>query len=185
MQGVSTALVGLALLYVSASNIASLIPPRYSLPASLQAYGRIFQLNQRWRMFSNADATPQGWFVIVGHPQQGEPVNIERPGATVSMARPEHYAATFRSSTWRNYWTKIIRTKLGVFRSYLVDYFCSQWNSKASSEQSLSEVEIIHMYEFANDPRQVKRVVPVRLIRKACPSSVPTRSLHKIDQYNH
>lgn len=178
VQGATSAFIGLAFVYVLASNIAALIPPHYSLPESLKAYGRILQLDQRWRMFSNADATPQGWFVIIGYSQDGKPVNLQYPGTTVSMTRPEHYAATFRSSAWRNYWAKIIRRRSEGLRPYLVDYFCSQWNSDVDSQHALAEVDIIHMREFANDPRQSRRVVPVRLIRKPCPASPTILSRH-------
>jgi hypothetical protein len=163
-----SAVAGLLLAYVIASNVTALFPSYLKLPKPLYSAGRILSLNQRWRVFANTDGTVQGWFVVIGHLQDGRAVDLTQGRPTVSFERPQYYAETLPNNNWRIYWSKMAQPKFAVWRPYLADYFCSQWDTTENARASLVSVEVIHMAEIAYDPKEPKRIIPRRLIYKPC-----------------
>ncbi len=166
----NSAVAGVLLAYVIVSNVTTFSPGYTKLPEPLWSFGQLLRLNQRWRVFVNTDNTVQGWFIVAGHLKDGRAVDLTQGLPTVSLERPRHYAETLPNNNWRIYWSKVAQQRFAVWRPYLADYYCNQWNTTADTSLPLASVEVIHMAEMAYDPTQPKRVVPRQLIHKTCTS---------------
>lgn len=165
---VGHAVAGVVFAYVIVSNAMALFPSYRQLPEPLGSVGRILRLNQRWRVFVNTDQTVQGWFVVIGHLQDGRKVDLAQGNPNVSFERPRYYAETLPNNNWRIYWSKMAQQRFAIWRPYLVDYYCEQLNTTEEMRVPLTSVEVIHMAEIAYDPSQPKRLFPRRLIHKTC-----------------
>jgi hypothetical protein len=162
------ALAGLLLVYVTATNLAAMAPDRLRIRDPFDRPGRYLHLEQRWRVFANADETRQGWWVVVGHLQDGRRVDALNLRDTVSFDRPVEYAYTLPNNNWRIYWSRISGQGVNAFRPYLADYFCRRWNEAPRPGGAIVAVEVIHMAEVDVDPSQDPQLRPVPLIQLRC-----------------
>lgn len=161
---------GLLLVAALASIPPSLRVAPATYPQPLQDVYRVLWLEQRFRMFANMDATPQGWWVAAGRLEDGRTIDAITHAQEFLMERPEAYAAAIPNDRWRKYWGKISKPQFAPFRPFLAEYLCRRWNRNARTGERMISVEVIHVRELATHPGQPIVRRPVPLVHGPCPA---------------
>lgn len=164
-EGVCWAIVVVSLVSVP----PSLMREQFRYPEPLASIYRVFHIERRYRMFANMDATPQGWWVIVGTLENGQTVDALTGSHAVSLERPKSYVDLLPNDNWQMYWSNISRPYLAKIRPYLAEYVCRRWNRDARPGERMASIEIVHVKERAVDPREPIARKPVTLLHGPCP----------------
>jgi hypothetical protein len=164
----ATSLVSVLLAYTVASNLSALPKEKHSLPGPLASVGFWLNLDQRWRMFANAAATPQGWRVVAGQLSDGRWVDMVGGNIPPNTQRPENYSSSMINNAWRIYWSTISQDNTAPFREPFGEYLCNDWNSSSDASQHVDRVEVIYFQKFAHDREVEPRIAPKRLLLQDC-----------------
>ncbi len=162
------ALLTLVVLY----NVLALFPSYPRPPAAIHAAGIALRLDQSWRMFSNTDGSPQGWFIVAGRTADRRVFDILTGRPEVSSAPPSRaaWSQAVPNSAWMVYWRQIRAPRFAALKPHLADYFCRRWNGSAEPRSKIVQIEIVYMAKQHYDPALPPRLEPRTLIRKACPA---------------
>jgi len=164
----ATSLVSVLLAYTVVSNLSALRKDKHSLPEPLASIGFALNLDQRWRMFANAGATPQGWHVVAGELPDGRWVDMIRGDIPPNTQRPENYSSSMINNAWRIYWSTISQDNTVPLRKSFGDYLCNDWNSDSDPDRQVDRVEVVYLQKFAHDRHVEPRIVPKRLLLQDC-----------------
>jgi hypothetical protein len=162
--------VASALLRVALASVPpALLRSRVKYPEALAAVYRVLWIEQRYRMFSNMDVTPQGWWVAVGTLADGRVIDAVDHAPEVSLERPYGYAARMPNDRWRHYWGAISRPELARFRPFLAEYLCRRWNRAAEPRERMTAIEVTYVRERATHPDRPTQRKAITLLRGPCP----------------
>jgi hypothetical protein len=164
----ATSLVSVLLAYTVVSNLSALSKEEHPLPEPLASVGYWLNLDQRWRMFANAAATPQGWRVVAGQLSDGRWIDMIRGDIPPNPERPENYSSSMINNAWRLYWSTISQDYTAPFRKPFGEYLCNNWNAGAGSNRQVGRVEVIYFQKFAHDRKVEPRIVPKQLLLQDC-----------------
>ncbi len=126
----------------------------------VEPIGNSLNFQQRWDMFSPRVPRQDGWFVMAGHKQNGDFVNVFT-GQPVTWERPELISATYRNQRWRKNMEWVIK-KWDPHARLLAEYYWSDWNCSHPADDQLTRLDIVFMSELTLEtlePAPIERKV--------------------------
>jgi hypothetical protein len=163
------ALCGALLAVMVVQNALTLPRSPVRVPGRLGRWLSHPAVAQRWRMFANVHATPQGWWLAPGRLPDGRVIDLWT-GQPLRLGRPAAFIDTIRSHHWERAWVTLYPPQNAGLRRYLAAYLCREWNSRHPADQYAREVQLIYMREVALDPAVVTPVEPQVLLSSRCPT---------------
>lgn len=129
----------------------NLAPTRLRLPSSVQWFGQVTRLDQRWNMFSPGPLTEDGWFVIEGERKDGSKVDMlrERDGPA-DFGKPKWLAFTFRNERWRKYMMNLWIADNSRYRLPFGQYLSRKFNRMGRGPREVVQFKIYFMKEVTN-----------------------------------
>ncbi len=156
------------LLYVLFWNLGTVQNSKWSVPGDMRWFGILFQLDQRWNMFSPNVYKDDGWYVIPGKLRDGTLVDIYRDGAPVTWEKPELVSRDYRTQRWRKYLTTIHSKRRTALRLYYARYLCREWNQSHPFSKQVMEFKIYYMHELTPPPGKDAKVKRLHLWKHYC-----------------
>lgn len=157
------------LLYVTAWNIRSLNPPRFTpfFPNKLNFIGYSLRIDQYWDMFSPSPTSEDGWLVVPAKLAGGFEIDLMREGAPVSWARPDSIADTYINRRGRKYFWSVTSAKSPNTRKQFGAYLCRAWSERLG--EKVQSLEIFLMREMVQPNRTITAAERVPLWSQPCP----------------
>lgn len=164
-EGLCVAIIIASLVSVPPSFLVE--PVRYPEPLASIYYH--FRLERRYRMFANMDATPQGWWGMVGTLEDGRTVDAVAGPRHVHPLRPNSEPPRQPTDEWQSYLSQLATPQLRAMRPYLAEYFCRRWNRDARAGQRMTAIEMLQMKQDATHPDRPITRKRSTLLRGPCP----------------
>lgn len=158
--------VGPFVAFVLAWNVGLWRDAGYEEPLWMQGYARLFQLHQKWGMFTRIPST--GWLVVPGTLRDGTRLNLLRDGGPLpklreddstilAERRPADVSGSFANIRWRAFFVAMTESPEGrdLNALWYGRYLCREWNRRYAEGKPLESLEIVyHHREPRSDPAQ-------------------------------
>ena len=141
-----TVFVCLLLIYVFLWNLRHTFKDEFGFIKKAAHVGKVFQVNQKWNMFSPQPYRKDGWFVIVGQLDNGELVDVFRDGKNINWDPPLNRNADYPSYRWRKFMRNVSKKKHRRYRKYYAKYVCNKWN-RSEGLPKLIDIDIYFVVE--------------------------------------
>lgn len=160
---VTSAFVGVAMLFVFYINLSTLPGFAWRLPPGWDAWRDTLHLAQKWNMFTPEPPRYDGWYVVRGESRDGTIVDVlrERIGEP-DWTRPHYLAREYPNYRWRKYLIGLAHSDYAVVRPYYANYLCRRWNERRALEKRLVEVKLYFNVERVQpnyQPRTAERLL--------------------------
>ena len=113
----------------------------------------LLRLNQSWHMFAPNPTRIDGWYVAVGHLENGEAVDLFNNNKSISWEKPKSILKTFKNSRWRKYLRHLSYPQFKRFREHYLKYLCN--HSEAESVELYFMREQREFYKVKSNPEKV------------------------------
>lgn len=134
----------------------------YRMPESVESFGRLLKLDQRWQMFSNPPRWNQ-WHVVAGVTAGGAELDVWN-GGEATMDKPDLVSETFRNQRWRKYLTNLARESGKPHRKHFAAYVCREWNGEHEGDQGIVRVRLYRMRQATPTHPKIERNPPDRVV---------------------
>lgn len=143
--GIQKAAVAIALVFVMLWNFGTVgITPAVVVNA-VKPPLMMLRLDQFWDMFAPRPMTDDGWYVIPGMLENGEQVDLVRPGQPLSYEMPERVSGEYPNVRWHVWGIWNYTQRFRDYRPYWARYLCREWNREAEEGRRLTSLKIIYM----------------------------------------
>ncbi len=165
----SQALALLTLAYITWWNLGSLYPKTMGVTGDWRVVARAIRLDQYWDMFAPEPLKDDGWFIIIGHREDGRRDDVLH-GGPVSWAKPYDIANSYKNERWRKYMRNLWNKKYANLREPYLQWQCARWNRNASEIAKIKKITMIYMLERSPAPGHTAQVEKVVLKNMDCPT---------------
>lgn len=128
----------------------------------------LLRLDQAWNVFSPSPSHTDGWFLVPGKLVDGSEVDVLRPGAPLSYARPARISRAEDRSRWRSYRMRLWNPRFADHRLHYARYLCRSWNIAAEPDRRLLSLNLVYMLETAQPPGVPQSIEQHVLWRHQC-----------------
>lgn len=148
---------GVLLVYVVVQNVAAVVPALRP-PAPLRRVAAVLKINQEWNLFAPRPYRNDGWYVAIGHRNDGPPLDLLHAGRPASLERPRDISADFRTYRWRKYLWNLSLERNEGYRKPLAQALCRQWNERHASSDAVSMMQLTFLREWTPPPGEAADV---------------------------
>ena len=148
--------IAVLIIYVLLWNIRNTYELRFEFVNNISNIGNTLQINQKWNMFAPQPYRNDGWFVIVGHLENGKLVDVFRNGKKVIWDPPLNRNADYPSYRWRKFMRNVSKKKNIRYRKYYAKYVCNKWNESGDMPK-LIDINVYFVIERNLPDYKVKK----------------------------
>jgi hypothetical protein len=138
------ALAGALAVYIILWNAREIWPESRVLPKQLDSLGWVTGLNQRWDLFAPYPLIDDGWYVMEGQLNDGEPVNLWSPGQPLPLDKPAHVSHLYRNRRWQKYLINLLDANNAAHRAELAAWLARRWNEQQTGNDS-RRIAAVHL----------------------------------------
>ncbi|WP_299991069.1 HTTM domain-containing protein [uncultured Pontibacter sp.] len=136
-----------------------------AMPDSTTWFGNLLRVDQRWGMFAPAVFKDDGWYVLEGHTERGQLIDLNREGKEADYAKPASVVSMFKNDRWRKYSENYLFVHYAFLRPYYCNYLVRRWN-EAHPGNPIKELQVVYMKEYTLPDYQ--HVTPQREVLCTC-----------------
>ncbi|EJF09746.1 MULTISPECIES: HTTM domain-containing protein [Pontibacter] len=136
-----------------------------AMPDSTTWFGNLLRVDQRWGMFAPAVFKDDGWYVLEGHAENGQLIDLNREGKEADYAKPASVVSMFKNDRWRKYSENYLFVHYAFLRPYYCNYLVRRWN-EAHPGNPIKELQVVYMKEYTLPDYQP--VTPQREVLCTC-----------------
>jgi hypothetical protein len=139
----------ICIIYVFLWNLRTLNFKKYEVifPKSVNWFGQLLGLGQKWNMFAPYPLRDDGWFVHAGELMDGREVDMLSKKFAISWKKPELISSTYENQRWRKYMMNLRKEENKKHRLYYGRYLCRNWNSQHTGPDRLKRFKVYYLRE--------------------------------------
>ncbi len=138
-------LVFISTIYILLWNITSLPENPKLIPKYLKWPASLFNIQQRWNMFSPSPPKSSGWFIITATLTDGSIVDLYTGKDQINWNKPTVVSEYYKNDRWHKYLENISKQKFINYTKLYADYLCRDWNYKHAKSRRVTSLSINYM----------------------------------------